>query len=115
MEIKMMTEGLTAKDLYQLTKGNDVRGMADAKGETLDICKYVLYGDVQNDDGNETLVLAVETTEGARYATNSKPFIRNFTDILAIYGAGNEEAPHLFKIGSGRSKANREYLTCDIA
>lgn len=115
MEIVMQTQGITAKDIYQLTKGNDVRGMADAKGEVLDILKYVLYIDGKREDGSDILVLAVETVEGARYATNSRPFIRNFTDILAIYGAGNEEAPHLFRVGSARSKANREYLTCDIA
>ena len=114
MEILRKTDGLTSADLYALTKGNDVRKMADAKGETIDILKYVLYTD-EDAKGNAMTVLAVETTDGAKYATNSKTFVRNFCDILAIFGAGNEEPPTRFIVGSGRSKSNREYLTCDIA
>ena len=114
MEIIKKTEGLTSADLYALTKGNDVRKMADAKGETIDIAKYVLYDD-EDSKVNTMVVLAVETVDGAKYATNSKTFVRNFCDILAIFGAGDEEPPTRFVVGSGRSKSNREYLTCDIA
>jgi len=114
MEIIKKTEGLTSADLYALTKGNDVRKMTDAKGEILDILKYVLYTD-EDVKGNPMTVLAVETVDGAKYATNSKTFVRNFSDILAIFGAGNEEPPTRFVVGCGVSKSNREYLTCDIA
>ena len=114
MEIIRKTNGLTSADLYALTKGNDVRKMADAKGEVLDIVKFVLYKD-EDVNGNEMTVLAVETVDGAKYATNSKTFVRNFSDILAIYEAGDEEIPSRFMVGSGRSKSNRAYLTCDIA
>ena len=114
MEIIKKTEGLTSGDLYALTKGNDVRKMADAKGEILDIAKYVLYND-EDVKGNPMSVLAVETVDGIRYATNSKTFVRNFCDILAIFGAGDEEPPTRFIVGCGVSKSNREYLTCDIA
>ena len=114
MEIIRKTEGLTSSDLYALTKGNDVRKMADAKGEILDITKYVLYRD-EDVNGNPMVVLAVETTEGAKYATNSKTFVRNFSDIQAIFDAGEEAAPTRYIVGSGKSKSNREYLTCDIA
>lgn len=114
MEIIKKSDGLTSADLYALTKGNDVRRMADAKGEVLDVWKYVLYKD-EDVKGNEMVVLAVETTAGAKYATNSKTFTRNFSDILAIYEAGNETPPTRFIVGSGKSKSNREYITCDIA
>lgn len=114
MKIIKKTEGLTSADLYALTKGNDVRKMLDAKGEVLDVKKFVLYTD-EDVHGNPMSVLAVETVDGARYATNSNTFVRNFSDILAIYEAGNEAAPTRFIVGSGKSKSNREYLTCDIA
>ena len=114
MEIIKKTDGLTSADLYNLTKGNDVRKMADAKGEVLDIAKYVLYTD-EDVNGNEMNVLAVETVDGAKYATNSKTFVRNFTDILAIFTAGGENPPARYKVGSGISRGNREYLTCDLA
>ena len=114
MEIIKKTDGLTSADLYALTKGNDVRKMADAKGEVLDVLKYVLYKD-EDVNGKEMNVLAVETVDGVKYATNSKTFVRNFCDILAIFGAGDEEPPTRFIVGSGVSRSNREYLTCDIA
>lgn len=114
MEIIKKTEGLTPADLYALTKGNDVRKMSDAKGEILHIAKYVMYNDIDV-HGNPMTVLAVETIDGARYATNSKTFVRNFSDILSIYEAGNETPPTLYYVGSGRSRNGRDYLTCDIA
>ena len=114
MEIIKKTEGLTSADLYALTKGNDVRKMADAKGEVLDVLKYVLYKD-EDVHGNPMTVLAVETVDGLKYATNSKTCVRNVCDILAIFGAGDEEPPTRFKVGFGVSRSNREYLTCDIA
>lgn len=114
MEIIKKTNGLTSADLYALTKGNDVRKMTDAKGEVLDVAKYVLYKD--NDvKGEPMTVLAVETSDGAKYATNSKTFVRNFSDIVAIFESGDEPMPTRFIVGSGISKSNREYLTCDIA
>lgn len=114
MEIIKKSEGLNSADLYALTKGNDVRKMTDAKGETLDVAKFVLYKD-EDVNGNQMTVLALETMDGAKYATNSKTFVRNFTDIVAIFGEGNEELPTRYVIGSKMSKSNREYLTCDIA
>ena len=114
MEIIKKTEGLTPADLYSLTKGNDVRKMADAKGEVLDVLKFVLYKD-EDVKGNPMNVLAVETIDGAKYATNSKTFVRNFSDILAMYDECGATPPSRFIVGSGISKSNREYLTCDIA
>ena len=114
MEIIKKTEGMTAGDLYSLTKGNNVRKMADFEGEVLDVLKYVLYKDI-NGQGEETVVLALETVAGAKIATNSKTFIRNFADILAMYAEAGEDAPTRFIVGSGTSRSGRHYLTCDIA
>ena len=114
MEIIKKSANITSADLYALTKGSDVRRMADAKGEILDLTKYVLYKDEDN-NGNESVILAVETVAGVRYATNSKTFIRGFTDILAIFEASGEEIPTRYAVNSSRSKNGREYLTCDIA
>lgn len=114
MEIIKKTEGLSASDIYGLTKGNDVRKLSDAKGETLEIAKYVMYTDTDI-KGNPMTVLAVETAQGVRYATNSKTFVRNFSDIVTIHEASGEAIPSKFVIGSNTSNAGREYLTCDIA
>ena len=114
MEIIKRTDNLTAADLYAMTKGPDVRKMQDAKGETLDIQAFIIYKDESASGGDPVTVLSVKTVDGGMYATNSGTFIRNFSDILAMYENCGEEAPTLFKVGSSRSKNNREYLTCTV-
>lgn len=113
MEIIKKTANINAADLFAMTKGPEVRKMQDAKGETLDLLAYVIYKDDKN-DGEPVTVLAVKTVDGAMYATNSKTFIRNFSDILAMYEECGEELPTRYKVGSARSNAGREYLTCTV-
>lgn len=114
MEIIRKSEGMTASDLFALTKGNDVRKMADAKGETLEFAKFVLYNDTDI-HGEIMTVLAVETVQGVRYATNSKTFIRNFSDIVTMFDNCGEPIPTRYLVGSARSRNGRDYLTCDPA
>ena len=114
MEIKKVTEGLKAGDIYNMTKGSGIRKMQDAKGEVLKVEKYVLYTD-EDMEGNTKDVLSVETVEGVRYATNSKTFIRNFFDILDMFDSMGEAYGMAFAVGSATSKNGREYLTCDVA
>lgn len=113
MNIIKSTEGLKAVDIYGMTKGSGILKMQDAKGEVLNVSKYVLYTDV-NQEGKEQDVLAVETVQGVRYATNSKTFIRNFFDILGTFQGMGEQFSMAFLVGSGTSKNGREYLCCDI-
>ena len=113
MEIIAKSEGLKAADIFSMTKSNTIRKMQDAKGEVLNVGKFVLYKD-ENTNGEVQEVLAIETDKGVRYATNSKTFIRNFKDIMSIFQESNEAAPVCFLVGSGTSRNGREYLTCDI-
>ncbi|MBP5412806.1 MAG: hypothetical protein J6Y47_06110 [Bacteroidales bacterium] len=114
MEIILKTDNLTAADIFALTKGDDVKKMRDAEGETLELAKYVMYNDKDVHDEPMT-VLAVETVTGVRYATNSKTFVRNFSDIMEIHKAAGEPAPTKFVVGSGTSNHGRKYLTCSVA
>ena len=114
MEIKNMTQGLTADEIYNMTKGSEVRKMQDAKGEVLKVEKFVLYTDVDM-EGNIRDVLAIETDKGVQYATSSKTFIRNFFDILSIFDTTGEVYGMAFSVGSAISKSGREFLTCDRA
>lgn len=114
MEIKKATEGLKAADIYNMTKGSGIRKMQDAKGEVLKVEKFVLYTDVDM-EGNTRDVLAIETAQGVRYATNSKTFIRNFFDILSMFDSMGEVYGMAFSVGSGISRNGREFLTCDVA
>ena len=85
MEIIKKTDNITAAEMFSMTKGNEVRKMTDAKGETLDILSYIIYKDDKGDGSEPVTILAIKTVEGAMYATNSGTFIRNFQDILAMY------------------------------
>lgn len=114
MEIITKTKNITAGDLYEMTQGPNVRKMADAKGEILDLISYVIYKDDKGDGSEPMTILSVKTVEGAMYATNSRTFIRNFSDILAMYEKCGEEIPTRYKVGSARSNAGREYLTCSL-
>lgn len=114
MKIISKTEGLSLRDVVALTKGTDIRKMKDAVGEVLNLSKVVIYED-EDKDGNPMTVMAVETVEGAKYATNSGTFIRMYTEIMSIFADSDEEAPTAFKVGSGTSKAGRPFITCDIA
>jgi len=115
MEIIKRTDGLTAKDLYNMTKGSSVRKMSDAKGEVLDVQHYIVYKDTNSETAEISIVLSMMTTSGGIYATNSKTFIRNFLDILAMYEDTGEEAPTKFAVNSARSRNGREFLVCDLA
>ena len=114
MQIIFKTEGMSLKEVVSLTMGNDVKKMSDAVGEVLDFDKVVIYEDVNSKD-EPMQVLAVQTAEGVKYATNSATFIRNYTEIMGIFKDSDEEAPTTFKVGSGKSKAGRPFITCDIA
>lgn len=114
MTIVNQTPNLKASDIYSMTKGTNVRKMTDFAGEVLDVAKFILYTDTSN-TGDEMTILCIETTDGTRIATNSATFIRNFWDIQTIFTASGEQAPTRYKVGSGRSKSNRQYLTCDLA
>lgn len=115
MEIIKRTDGLTAKDLYNMTKGSMVRKMSDAKGEVLDVLHYIVYKDTNSETSEVSVVLSMMTTSGGIYATNSKTFIRNFLDILTMYEDTGEEVPTKFAVSSARSRNGREFLVCDLA
>ena len=114
MEIIKKTDGLTSADLYALTKGNDVRKMADAKGEVLDILSYVIYKDDKGDGSDPVTVLSIKTVDGVMYATNSKTFIREFLDMLSCFEEVGEKVDCI-EILTGTSKAGREYISCRYA
>lgn len=114
MKILYQSEGMTLKDVVSLTKSNDVQKMSDAVGEVLDFDKVVIYEDV-NSKGEPMQVMAIQTVQGVKYATNSATFIRNWKEINDLFADSDEEAPTTFKVGSGTSKNGRPFICCDIA
>lgn len=114
MKIIESTANLTPVQVYNMTKGNDVRKMSDAEGEILEISAYVLYED-EAKDGQVMTVLSLATVSGPCYATNSGTFIKNFQDIRSMHESMGAEPPASYRVSSGISKNGRKYLCCDIA
>ena len=114
MNILKSANGITADEIYGLTKSTDVRRLKDAKGEILGVEKYVYYEE-ENSDGENVKVLAMVTDNDVKYATNSKTFIRDFFAILTIFSEEYKNSPICFIVGSRISNSGNEYLTCEKA
>lgn len=94
------------KDIYRTTKNASIEKLSEiADNEEFTITGYTLFKD-SNKEGTETTILAVMLDNGAVYATNSATVIKDFEDILEIFG----DVPVTVKKGTGTSKNNRSYL-----
>ena len=112
MQIIMMTEGLTAKEKYALSYNQGIEKMSDHVGETIDVDKFIMYQDEQ-ENGTVT-VLSILTEDGTILATNSQTFIRDFTRIAEMFTEDGEEIPRLLIYG-GTSKNDRQFIACSVA
>ena len=108
MELIKTNKELSKKEIYFLTKAQDVMKMSDLGDTTVDLTAWAIYKDF-NADGEEVELFAMRTAEDETYATNSPTFIAAFRDILDIFAP--EEVTKL-KIMTGTSKNNRTYITC---
>lgn len=99
-------ETLSARTLYDLTKNPSAGKLSDVKGTTISVEAWAIY-ESENATGDISDILAVVTTEGEIYRTNSAPFIREFTDITDIFP---DVHPLPVTVESGRSKAGREFI-----
>lgn len=112
MNIIMMTEGLTAKEKYALSYNQGINKMSDHVGERITIDKFMMYED-EDEDGIRT-ILSILAENGQVYATNSPTFIRDFTRIVEMFTADDEELPEILIYG-GTSKNDREFIACSVA
>ena len=112
MKIIRTSRTFTPEEIYKLTKSPSVKKLSDLKGCDIAVHGFVQYNDVDS-KGNEQNVISFDLG-GEYYATNSATFIRGFLDLVDIYGDAIAY-PLNVVIGTGTSKAGREYLKCDLA
>ena len=106
MEIIKLSDNLTKKDVYLLSRSPKIQKMSDNVGAQISVDKYMLYSDVSGDGSKEVTILSISNGE-AVYATNSATAIREFEEILNIM-----DGEHFaVEIISGTSKNNRAYIT----
>lgn len=101
---------LSKKEEYLMIHNQATKKLKDAVGMQIGIDIWALVKSVE-DDGTEITVLSIKTTDGDYFATNSATFIKEFNNIVEIFGA---ELPEIVVL-TGTSKAGREFVTCTIA
>lgn len=102
---------LTAAEQYYLTVAPNIQKMSAVKGQTLDVDKWCIYTDV-NKTGEEVELVSIMTPEREVFATNSKTFVKSFRQIVEIFGT---DGFNRITVGSGMSKAGREFVTAIYA
>lgn len=112
MNIIMMTDGMTTKEKYALIYNQGNEKMSSHLGERISVKNFIIYED-ETEDGVRT-VLAIQSNEDKVYATNSATFIRDFTRIVELFTAENEDIPEILVYG-GTSKNDREFIACSVA
>ena len=103
---------LTAAEQYFLTAAPDIQKMSSVKGQVIDVDKWCIYTDVNNKTGEEFELVSIMTPEKEVFVTNSKTFVRSFRQIVEIFGTDGFAK---IKVGSGTSKAGREFVTAIYA
>ena len=108
MEIKRQKGEFTKGEMFNMTQGA-VDKVSDHVGEVLELEGWLLYEDV-NSDGEVQTVLALKEKNGLVSATISKTFIEQFIKMADFMG----EEEYNVQVVGGKSKSNREYITCKV-
>lgn len=106
MEIIKATEGLSKKEIYDMTHGKDMQKMSDNEGVIIDVDKFVIYADA-NKDGEPVEILSIMDSKGDVYATNSPTAMNEFDFIRTLMG----DDPFSVVVVKGTSKNGRTYTT----
>ena len=94
------------KDIYKTTKNASIGKLSEVTdNEELVVTGYTLFTDTDKDGVSRT-ILALMLDNGNVYATNSATVIKDFDDIIEIFG----ECPITVRKGTGTSKNNRSYM-----
>lgn len=108
--INIFPENTSKRDIFKMTKDNDIMKMSEHVGETINPVAYVIYEDVdKKDESKFNTILSVMADDGTVYATNSKTFTDMFVDIHTMM---EELVPIIIR--DGVSKNGRTFLTTTI-
>ena len=110
MTIIKSTANLTMKEKYDLTRNPETLRMSDHKGEILSVDQYMIREEINSATGETVRIVSIKS-DGEIYATNSTVFVREFESLLEMAESANDSIHHI-KVITGRSRQNREYVTC---
>lgn len=110
MKIIKANEILTMKDKYDLTRNPETERMSNHKDEILSIDQFMIREEENQKDGEVVTIVSIKSGENI-YATNSSVFVREFTALVEMAEEANETIHHI-KIVGGKSKNNRDFISC---
>lgn len=108
--VRVWDETTSKKDLYKMTHSNTsvpIKELAD--GHVINPINFVEFVDV-NSKGEENYVLAIMDADGTIYNTISNTFKNEFYDMVNSFELEFE----CVKL-SGKTKAGRDFITCQLA
>lgn len=111
MKLINSSENLSPKEIYNLTKSPKTRKMKDAVGSVIEIGAWASYEDVNKKTGDIQEVLAIMTSDGEIFATNSPTFKADFFEMQEFFRDMGETV-HAISVISGTSKSGREFISC---
>ena len=107
--LRQYPESMSDRDAYRLTKAVNVNKMQSAVGSVITPQKWVEFEDTDTRTGDLQKVLVIEA-DNELFATVSRTFIEAFDGMVEYFGSDVGE----IKVIGGKSKAGREYITCEI-
>jgi hypothetical protein len=110
MKIVETSKELNAQERYFLTMAPSVQKMKDAVSQEIEVSAWCVYEDVNSKGENQT-ILSIATPENEVFATNSPTFIEDFLSMNFMFEGCGEKVSAI-KVISGRSKSDREFITC---
>lgn len=111
MNIIRKSGELSNAQIYFLTQAAGSKPMRTAVGSELEVDSWVIYED-EDSNGELHTIVSILTPEREIFATNSQTFLRDFSKIADIFCGEGGEGISRIKVISGKTKSNREYVTC---
>lgn len=111
MQIIKCNKDLSVKEIYFLTMNPRTQKMKDVVGQRIEISSWAIYEDINKKNGELHEVLTIATPEGETFATNSPTFKDDFIAMWDLFHGMGEKVPAII-VTSGRSKNDREFISC---
>ena len=113
VEIKRTSRELTKVERYRLTLSPEIKTIQNLDDNTeIKVSAFCEFSDVDEESGEVSNLLGILDPDGNSFVTQSKTFMRSFSDIADIFDDGEEFT--IRKI-SGLNKAGRPYVNCVLA
>lgn len=112
MKIIEASAKFNARQAYLLTRNPESRNMKEMVGETVKVAEWCLFSDIQ--EGEEKEILSIHDGGGNYFATNSPTFQREFKFIVDLCEEYGEPLSDIRIVG-GKSKSDRDFVTCMMA